>query len=71
MCLAIPVKIKEIKESNKALCDYFGVERGIDIRFTPLVKRGDYVLLHAGFSIQTISKKDALEVQGLLREIDG
>ena len=31
---------------------------------------GDYILLHAGFAIQIISEKEALETLELLREMD-
>lgn len=34
------------------------------------VRVGDYILLHAGFAIQKISEKDALETINLLRELD-
>jgi len=31
---------------------------------------GDYILLHAGFAIQKISEKEALETLSIIREID-
>ena len=70
MCLGIPVKIIEIRNNNKALCGYLGVEKEIDIRFTPRVKEGEFVLLHAGFAIQVVNKKNAQKVYDILDEID-
>jgi len=70
MCLGIPVKVIKIGKDNKALCGYLGVEREIDIRFTPGVKEGEFVLLHAGFAIQVVNKENAQEVYDLLDETD-
>lgn len=33
------------------------------------VKEGDYVLVHAGFAIQKINEKEAMETLQLLREM--
>ena len=71
MCLGIPVKIIKVRKNNKALCGYSGVEKEIDIRFTPGVKEGEFVLLHAGFAIQVVAKQSAEEVYDILKEIDG
>jgi len=60
MCLAIPAKIKKIK-NKYALADFGGAKKGINIVLTPKVKIGDYVFVHAGFSIQKINKKEANE----------
>lgn len=70
MCLGIPVEIIKVKANNKAICNYMGVEREIDIRFTPDVKEGDYVILHAGFAIQKVDPKASREIYDLLRELD-
>jgi hydrogenase expression/formation protein HypC len=46
-----------------------GVRREISIVLTPEVKVGDYVMIHAGFAINTIDEKEAKETENLLREI--
>ena len=68
MCLGIPVEIIEIKENNKAICNYLGVEREIDIRFLPDLRLGDFVILHAGFAIQKVAQESVREVYDILRE---
>ena len=68
MCLGIPVKIKSIK-GNAAVISAGGAQRTIGIELTPDVKVGDYVLLHAGFSIEIISEDDAKETLKLLDEM--
>lgn len=55
MCLAFPAKILKTK-GECALVDFGGSRREIKISLTPKVKRGDWVLIHAGFSIQKLRK---------------
>ncbi len=69
MCLAVPAKIEKIKDKY-ALVDFEGLKKNIKIILTPEVKVGDYVLVHAGFSIQKINKKEAkesLKIWGTIR----
>jgi hydrogenase expression/formation protein HypC len=61
MCLAIPGKLISIK-GDEATVDFDGIEKDINIFLTPDAKKGDYVIVHAGFAIQKISKQSALEV---------
>ncbi|MDP8233761.1 MAG: HypC/HybG/HupF family hydrogenase formation chaperone [Candidatus Saelkia tenebricola] len=70
MCLGIPVEIIKIKKNNKAICFYLGVEREVDIRFTPGVREKEFVLLHAGFTIQVVDNQRVKETFDILREID-
>jgi len=68
MCLAIPVKIAKIK-GTLAEVDMAGVKRQADIRFLENVKIGDYILIHAGFAIEKIDKKEAQKTLKLLKNI--
>ena len=68
MCLAIPVKIIKITK-NIADVSSGGVKRKADIRMVPGVKPGDYVLLHAGFAIERLDKKEAEKTLALFNEI--
>jgi len=67
MCLAIPVKINKI-DRNTAEVENFGVIKKVDISLTPEAKVGDYVIVHAGFAIQLMDKKDALITQGYWKD---
>ena len=69
MCLAIPVKIIEIKNKEMAVAALGGVKKDVSIQVLSDVKKGDYVLLHAGFAIQKIDEKEAEETLQLLREM--
>lgn len=70
MCLAIPGKIIKIDTKNKlATVDYgSSTKRKINISLVR-VKIGDYVLVHAGFAIQVLDKKEAKETLALFREL--
>lgn len=60
MCLAIPGKIKKIKE-NLAYFDYDGQEYKADISLSPKVKVGDWILMHDGRALSKITATEAKE----------
>jgi len=69
MCLSIPARIVSIDGSTAQVSAGGSLFRaGIQMIDDPRV--GDYVLLHAGFAIQKISEKDALETIRLIREMN-
>ena len=68
MCLAVPGKIIEIQDLL-ATVDINGVTRKISLMLLPETIVGQFVLVHAGFAIQTIDEevKKTLE---LFKEIE-
>lgn len=65
MCLAIPGKIKSInKETHHAKVSFNGIEKDVNCELVE-VKKGDYVVVHAGFAIQKLGKQDASEILAL------
>lgn len=69
MCLAIPAKIIKIN-GGEAEVDMQGIRREANISLLDKIRKGDYVLLHAGFAIQKIDAKSALETLKIFREIN-
>jgi len=68
MCLAIPAKVLE-KTRNNAKVDFGdGTKRDVNISLVD-VRLGEYVIVHAGFAIQVLDKKDAEESLKLWAEI--
>jgi len=67
MCLAIPAKVISIK-NNTAEIESFNIKKNVDISLVPNVKTGDYVIVHAGFAIQVIDKKEAMITQDYFKE---
>ena len=68
MCLAVPAKVKAINK-DKALVDFGGVRKEISLGILDGVKAGDYVLIHAGFAIGKVTKQDAHDTLGALKEL--
>lgn len=68
MCLAIPGKIIKIKNGKASVQYGKGVVNQANISLVD-VKVGDYVLVHAGFAIQVLEKKDALETLKLWKQV--
>ena len=60
MCLAIPLKITEINGSE-AVGEAMGMTRKIRVDFIENPQIGEYVVVHAGFAIERLSAKQALE----------
>jgi hydrogenase expression/formation protein HypC len=70
MCLAIPGKIVEVtSDKNHAMVDYGeGTKRKVNISLVT-VKKGDYVLVHAGFAIEVLDEEEAKKTLELFREM--
>jgi hydrogenase expression/formation protein HypC len=70
VCLAIPGKIIEIEKNKQhATVDYGdGTKRRANISLVD-VKKGQYVLVHAGFAIEVLNEKEAMETLDLFREM--
>ena len=64
----MPNKINEI-DGPLARCEAGGLSQNIRIDFITDPKPGDYVMVHAGFAIEKMSEKEALENIELLEEI--
>ena len=58
MCLALPLKITKI-DGLDAVGEREGVSRSIRLDFIKEPKLGEYVIVHAGFAIDRISKEQA------------
>lgn len=68
MCLGIPGKIEELKDTT-ATVSFGSVRRQIDVRLIENAAVGDYVLVHAGFVINKISQREAEETLDLIRQL--
>jgi hydrogenase expression/formation protein HypC len=60
MCLAIPGKILNI-EGNSALIDFDGIKQKVIIALIQNPEVGKFVIVHAGYAIEMMDEKDALE----------
>lgn len=67
MCLAVPGKVVEIKDSI-GIVDFNGLKREVRLDLVD-VKIGDYVIVHTGFAIEKMDEKDALESLEIWKEL--
>ena len=67
MCVAAPGKIIEIN-NDTAVIDYNGNKVNANIGIVD-VKRGDYVLVHAGLIIQVLPEDEAKNMIELFEEL--
>lgn len=73
MCLGIPGKIiEQFKNGDTRMgkVDFDGVQLDVCLEATPEADLGDYVIVHAGFAISTLTHEEAQETLEILREID-
>jgi hydrogenase expression/formation protein HypC len=73
MCLAVPGKILEIANEEKPMrtgrVSFGGIIKEINLAFVPDAAVGSYVLVHAGFALNTIDESEAAKVFEYLQEI--
>ena len=70
MCLAVPIKVVELLDGQMAV----GEQQGVQIEFSTAlldeVKIGDYVLVHTGIAIETLSESEANETIAVWNELN-
>lgn len=59
MCLAIPARVVQLKEGDKALVDLAGVRKEISLELVPNIGPGDYVIVHVGYALQKLDTREA------------
>lgn len=60
MCLAVPLKLIEIN-GKEAVAESLGLRRSVRVDFIEDPRPGDYVIVHAGFAIERLPERQALE----------
>lgn len=68
MCLAIPGKILNI-DGNSALVDFDGIKQKVIIALIQNPEVGKFVIVHAGYAIEMMEEKDALEAIDQWKEL--
>lgn len=69
MCLAVPGKVIR-RVGDEAEVDLQGNQLRVSTVLVPEVMEGDWVLIHAGFAIQTLDEESAKETFALLHELE-
>ena len=75
MCLAVPGKILNVREADEtsamgqiATVDFQGSQLEVSLAMTPEAQVGDYVLVHAGFALNVLDEREAMETWDYLRQ---
>lgn len=77
MCLAIPGKILETSVADGVRVgrvEFGGIVRQVCLDLVPQTKTGDYVLVHVGFAISCVDRREAertyeaLKAMGVLEQ---
>ncbi len=69
MCLAIPMQVESV-DGLMAEVSAHGINTRVALDLVETVAKGDYLLVHAGFAIQVVSKEEAEETLAILDRLD-
>jgi len=69
MCLAIPAKIVERTAGDNAIVSLDGVRKEVSLALVSEAQVGDYVLVHVGFALNTISPDEAEKTLQLMADM--
>jgi len=59
MCLAIPVRVTELRDDATAIVDLDGIRKEISLALVDDVRVGDYVILHVGYALARLDPGEA------------
>jgi len=68
MCLAIPAKVLGVKDGLAQVDFGNGILREVSVMLVE-ARKGDYVLVHAGYAIEVLDEKEAEKTLRLWDEI--
>ena len=69
MCLALPVRVVELRENELGIIDLGGVRREISLAMIDDVEVGDYVIVHVGYALSKLDTEEAERTLRLFAEI--
>ncbi len=59
MCLALPVRVVELRTGEVALVDAGGVQKEVSVALLDAVEPGDYVIVHVGHALTRLDPEEA------------
>lgn len=69
MCVGVPTRVVQILDEQEAWVELEGVRRKVSLLLLPEVSEGDHVIVHAGFAIQRLDEREAIQTLLLLKEL--
>ena len=68
MCLAVPMKLLE-QQGQSGVVEISGVRKQIMLTLTPDARIGNWLVVHAGYSLEILDEQEAERTLSLLREL--
>lgn len=68
MCLALPVRVVELRDGDTAIVDLGGVRKQVSLALVDNVQPGDYVVLHVGYALSRLDAAEARRTLELFAE---
>jgi hydrogenase expression/formation protein HypC len=65
MCLAIPVRVVELRDDATAIVDLDGIRKEISLALVDGVAVGDHVILHVGYALARLDPDEAARTLAL------
>jgi hydrogenase expression/formation protein HypC len=59
MCLALPARVVELLDAERAIVELGGVRRIVSVALTPEARVGDHVIVHVGYAIGVLDPDEA------------
>ena len=59
MCLAVPMRLVEILADGRGRAELDGCMQEVDLSLVSAVRPGCYLIVHAGFAIETLDPEEA------------
>ena len=59
MCLAVPMRIVELKEGGTGVCELESIRYDVDLSLIEKARVDEFVIVHAGFAIEKLDLQEA------------
>lgn len=69
MCLAVPMKIVEVRADRIGIAELDGSRQEVNLSLVPDAGVGSYVIVHAGFAIERMNPHEADAILSVLQEL--
>jgi hydrogenase expression/formation protein HypC len=69
MCLAIPMLLIEVKPNGIGIVELNGLQQEVNLGLVEDARPGRYVIVHAGFAIETLDEVQARELIDLFAQL--
>lgn len=71
MCLAIPARVTELLDGERARIELGGVHKDISVALVDDVVVGDYLIVHVGYAIGKLDPREAADTLAALAALGG